>query len=598
MSETAFPVLAASGGTPLVPLRAADWTCTTIKFEDDDNLTVRFEARFGGGGANDWVEVRVFRRKRGQRAFRHFDHCAIRYRGNLEFATAETRRLVGDLVVGVGAAVDELLSADPEKTIADAMGKRRGGGTIVFGRDAMREILSPYVVEGVPLPGGWELRDIYPSSRATDDGRFDLCLDFGCGEHDARFVVVIGAKDSTRSAFLRTANFAVSHYETGDDAPPGAELIRVLVGFALTLRDNEETELIFPDVTHDVADALLPAPRPDAPKAEEEDDLDGDMRELNLAISSECGQACVFCSVKDREPAHDPPLARLYTDLRTNAESGVRRLRVNGYDPLQHPEILDILAYARRLGYVHVEIYSPCTRLADRDFAEAVVAELPGSARFFVPFYGTTADAHDQVVGRPGAFAELETALDHIVALRGTEAVILITAVTSLNVESVPEIMAYATARGFRHGQHLTFPSTESRRDRYFESAADMRDAARVLAAGLADHPELAPLRMTGIAPCYLTRAMAARGVGVKTWLQLPESRPTLPGTDYRSARIRHRNPSLRHDAFAAATVPCPEVDGCVLAEACSQQFLRSYVERFGLQDLAAVSLVELLGAV
>src|SRR5690606_19619341 len=84
--------------------------------------------------------------------------------------------------------------------------------------------------------------------------------------------------------------------------------------------------------------------------------LPGAREWLNLAINSPCGQACQFCSVLDVSPpwTDDARHERLLLDLRSNAEAGVRRVRLNGYDPLTYPRLIELASAVRDLGYEEV----------------------------------------------------------------------------------------------------------------------------------------------------------------------------------------------------------------------------------------------------
>ena len=75
------------------------------------------------------------------------------------------------------------------------------------------------------------------------------------------------------------------------------------------------------------------------------------------------------------------------------------------------------------------------------------------------------------------------------------------------------------------------------------------------------------------------------------------KKKPPLPGTEYRDERFRHRAGEAEHAAFHASSVPCPHESKCVLASACPGEVLRSYAELYGLDELRAVSLRDLVEA-
>jgi hypothetical protein len=100
-----------------------------------------------------------------------------------------------------------------------------------------------------------------------------------------------------------------------------------------------------------------------------------------------------------------------------------------------------------------------------------------------------------------------------------------------------------------------------------------------------------------GLVPCAVFRQMRAASVPAREWLFVLQEPQILPGTEYQDAKIRHRASPAGHGAFSAAAVPCPHVDGCVLAEVCPGAVLRSYVQMHGIDELSPVSLRELVEA-
>ncbi|UQA60190.1 radical SAM protein [Polyangium aurulentum] len=589
MSEALAPrAPEGSAQIALVPLRFGGWAMKGLLLDGDDKLTVRFE----GIGTADWIEITALPRDAQGPVFRRLERCAVRYRGALVSRTPARREEVAALVLAVGGSIDALLARAPGKTIAEALGRSRERGKIVFGRDALRAMLSPEIVEGSPIAEGFALADVYPSSylhHAHGDD-LELILDFRRAEDGRRLLLVVRRRDDTRPAFATTAHLSLTHLSLGASDPPGADAVRALVAFVLDLRDHEGLTVEFPGVAADVAPALLPAPEP-VPELPPNDE------ELNLAINADCEQSCAFCSIKETSPAEDGgdrALARLFADLDSNRRRGVRTVRINGYDPLAYSRILEVLGRARDLGYAEAHVFSPCTRLADPRFCDEVVRAMPPAGRFNVPLYSLRPEVHDKLVGRPGAHALVMRAIDNLEERLGPAGVWILIVATRENLADLAEVLAFADRRGFACYPHLPYPSFESRADRYFAAAPRMTDVADAIAAARRRGLRLA---VQGLVPCVVLRRMRAEGAPLKAWLDVPDRKPPLPGTEYRDERFRHRADEAGHAAFHAAAVPCPHASRCVLAPACPGEVLRSYAEMYGLEELEAVSLKELVEA-
>lgn len=584
-SSVALDNSAAQVNVALVPLRHGGFSCKALTLEGEHRLTARFEARENA----DWVEVTVVPKDERGAIFRRLDHCAVRYRGALAERTEERRNEVTRLILAVASSVDTLLANKPGMTLAAALGRGQSA-KMVFGRDALRSLLSPEIIEGVPLVEGFSLCDVYPSSylQKSLHEKLELVLDFRRDSDARRMLLVVKERDDSRPSFATTAHFSITHLALGASDPPGADAVRTLVAFVLQLRDHAGMQVVFPDVMADVAPLLLAPPESEMAPTDEI---------LNLAIDAECGQSCAFCSIKETSPADDggdATLARLLADLTSNRQRGVSKVRVNGYDPLAYSRILELLARMTVLGYTEAHVFSPCTRLAEAAFCDAVFAALPAKKRFHVPLYSQTAEIHDAIVGRKGAHALVMQAIANLQERLDPRDIWILCVATKEGLAELPSVVSFADARGFPCYPHMPYPSFESRADRYYRAVPRMSDVAEVI---VKTHREGRRLAVQGVVPCTVFPRATAAGLPIRAWLDVPDKPPMLPGTEYRDERFRHRAEMTEHAAFHASAVPCPHKQRCVLASACPGEVLRSYAEAFGFDELVPVTLKQLISA-
>jgi molybdenum cofactor biosynthesis enzyme MoaA len=550
-----------------------------------DELLVRFSAT----QSRDWVEVRVVPLGLPGPFFRKLKHCQVRYRASIAQTGESGREAVLHLVLAVATAVDTRMATQPRASIAEVMGRRADRDVIEFTPEGLRELLTPWIVEGLPVAGVFTLADVYPASRTMLKGSADssLVLDF-VSNLDERVFFRVSPHDANSPSFARSAHLQLDHVSMGRMASPEVETLRALVSFVLQLNDHPRLRVLF------ASDALV---LPEGSAMERA----GEHEVLNLAISSECGQRCVFCSVKSTAPAYDggdETFASLAADLGREARRGVRGMRLNGYDPLSYSRVIDVARLATSLGYTRVQVFSPATRLADAAFAEALFAALPPEREVYVPLYGARAEVHDEVVGKEGAFDEVMRALDHLARMKDTR-VALLGVTTQTNQRELYALAKFAEARRLPLSAHFPYPSFESRADRYFASAPKQSEVTEALFEARAEDatsklsPRDAVRLLEGVAPCIVHRLARKHDIKLAAWLPETELAPPLPGTEYRDKRYRHRV----GDTFSAATVPCPHADQCAMRTLCPGVLLRAYVDLHGDQEFMPITLREILAA-
>ncbi len=328
---------------------------------------------------------------------------------------------------------------------------------------------------------------------------------------------------------------------------------------------------------------------------------------LNLAIDTECGQRCSFCSVKAYVRPLDEgevALQRVRVQLRMARDQGVREVRLNGIDPLTFSRVLEVLDAVRECGFPRLSVYSPCRRLADPDFRREFLRRMPAEYLISVPLYGVTAAAHEAVTNTPGSFAEVTAALEGLLAEARPGSVVLSTVAVRQNAAEFPDVVAFARARGLNIHPHLPYPMRQTTRDPYADSALREQHLVDLFVTRVAPlpPPERAwSLSVLGSAvphPCLLWRAERKHRLPVFGARTIDERQP-LAGTEYRSLKIIHdtQGAQSQENAFAVATVPCPHLDRCALATVCPGEHYSVYGALHGLDEFGPVRVAELYAA-
>jgi pyruvate-formate lyase-activating enzyme len=171
------------------------------------------------------------------------------------------------------------------------------------------------------------------------------------------------------------------------------------------------------------------------------------MERLELHLTYTCPERCSFCSEEHRMEQYKPyavTWGRVATVLRTHASRGVKNVHLTGGEPTIHPQFVEVLALAKKLG-MRTSVGTIGTMIARPDFAARAMPYLDEA---LFSLHGPTAEIHDAMAGRAGSFEQVCAAITNARALRSDFHAYVNTVVTRQNVEALPDTAALADALG------------------------------------------------------------------------------------------------------------------------------------------------------
>jgi MoaA/NifB/PqqE/SkfB family radical SAM enzyme len=226
------------------------------------------------------------------------------------------------------------------------------------------------------------------------------------------------------------------------------------------------------------------------------------MERLELHLTYTCPERCVFCSEDHRMRQYNPfPVnwARAATVLRMHASRGVTNIHVTGGEPTIHPQFVEVLALAKKLG-MRTSVGTIGTMLAEEDFAKRA---LPHLDEALFSLHGPNAEVHDGLTGRPGSFERVTRALTLAQELKPGFGAYVNTVVTTRNIDCLPETVALADELGAA----LVVVSNTTPEGAALDSYEDLAVPQAKLAEVLPRVPERAQnavLRFFGVPMCLL----------------------------------------------------------------------------------------------
>lgn len=119
-----------------------------------------------------------------------------------------------------------------------------------------------------------------------------------------------------------------------------------------------------------------------------------------LIASMECQNSCVFCGADKIGSGKHLDFKTAQTQLQDWRNYGAKQLIVSGGEPLQNPELKDILAFARELKYSKITLYTTAN-FEDTSFGLDVLKYVD---IMMVSIFGKNEKKHDSIARNRGSF--------------------------------------------------------------------------------------------------------------------------------------------------------------------------------------------------
>ncbi len=177
-------------------------------------------------------------------------------------------------------------------------------------------------------------------------------------------------------------------------------------------------------------------------------------RTLSIELGIACNNNCLFCYQRNlRKVKGYPkrlPLEEIRRKLRWGIENGYRHAGFEGGEPTVRSDIVQIIDYARQLGYHRISITTNGRRLSDPDFARALVDAGLNAVGFSI--HGPDPQTHIAHTQRKRSYEQALAGVRNIVALSKERRIDLniFTVVTRKNADKLVDIALLFRGMGIR----------------------------------------------------------------------------------------------------------------------------------------------------
>ena len=170
-------------------------------------------------------------------------------------------------------------------------------------------------------------------------------------------------------------------------------------------------------------------------------------RKLEIYPGYSCSRSCRFCFVsrEDRiQYARHMPLRKLCETVYKAYQGGTRSLSVLGGEPTLYDNLLELLAFARRIGYLSTVLFSNGFRLSDKEYVKKLADVRVRAVHLNLPSH--EAEAFDYLTRSKNGLGKAIKAIENL-----TEYKIPVTAVCVINRHNYRKLPEYADFC-MRHG--------------------------------------------------------------------------------------------------------------------------------------------------
>ncbi len=92
-----------------------------------------------------------------------------------------------------------------------------------------------------------------------------------------------------------------------------------------------------------------------------------------ISITGLCNNNCMFCLDSDRPDKFHRDPEQIKKEIKEAKDQGNTKLIISGGDPTIHPNIIDFVKYAKKLGYNKIQVITNGRMFASQEFTTKII---------------------------------------------------------------------------------------------------------------------------------------------------------------------------------------------------------------------------------
>jgi len=160
------------------------------------------------------------------------------------------------------------------------------------------------------------------------------------------------------------------------------------------------------------------------------------VKRLDLKVGYSCINDCRFCVVAGKRHLPDKNTEQIKQELIDSYKEGKREVVFTGGEVTMRDDIFDIVFFAKKLGYLNIQIQTNGRKFSSFDFTKEMV--LCGMSEFAPALHGASAEIHDHLTARPGSWRQTVLGIYNVKKFH--KRILTNTVITKVNYKILPEI--------------------------------------------------------------------------------------------------------------------------------------------------------------
>ena len=174
------------------------------------------------------------------------------------------------------------------------------------------------------------------------------------------------------------------------------------------------------------------------------------MKRVDIKIGFRCNNRCSFCVQGEKRCSlPDKSFEDILGSLKEAFSQGVREVVFTGGEPTLHPNILDLVSEAKKIGFLEIQLQSNGRIFAYNDFCKKAISA--GVSQFSPALHGSRASIHDGLTQAKGSCEQTLAGIKNLKNLN--QKVLTNTVVTSKNYKDIPALARLFVSLGVDHFQ-------------------------------------------------------------------------------------------------------------------------------------------------